>query len=282
MRTATLALVMAVAASVATGAARQSLAGDELRFEAATIKPVSELQRGAGPRGLDLFSRNYITLQQLLIYAYERPAYRIVGGPSWVTTDHFDVQAKAGAPPTAPQMHLLVQRLLADRFGLRVHRETRELPIYDLVFARADHRLGPKLNVAAIDCTPFQNGQRPMAESPTVTVDGHERPRCMSGITFGAGVSSPFLDGVPIVRLTEQLERSLNRPVIDKTGLTGVFDIELKFADESLPPAFRGTQPPDAPALLTAVTEQLGLKLESSKGPVELLVIDAVQHPSEN
>src|SRR4051812_48617680 len=107
----------------------------ELRFDAATIKPVAE-PTGRGPQGVGVFGRNYITLQNLLVYAYDLPSFRIVGGAGWLTSDHFDVLAKTSARPTTAQTRVMLQQLLAERFRLKVHREQRALPTFDLVMAR--------------------------------------------------------------------------------------------------------------------------------------------------
>lgn len=252
---------------------------DERQFEAVTIKP--SLGPVLGPRAPDLFSRNYITLQLLMVYAYELPAFRIVGGPDWVRADHFDIAAKAGFTPTPAEMRAMAQRLLGERFSLAVRRETRELSTYDLVVARSDGRLGPGLTRATLDCEPFLTGLRPMTESPLVEIDGISRRQCSTGATFGRRGISPWLKGVALSRLADFLARQMDRAVVDKTRLAGTFDVELNFTSENLPPELRGDSP-DIPALHTAVSEQLGLRLVSTRGPVEMLVIESAARPSEN
>jgi uncharacterized protein (TIGR03435 family) len=256
----------------------------DVRLEAATIKPTGA-QPSQPPRAPDLFTRGNITLRQLMIYAYDLPVFRIVGGPAWADNLRFDVAAKMSAPSSPARMRPLVQRVLEDRFALKLHRETRELSTYEMVLARGDRRLGPRLKPSTADCEPFLSGQRPMSESPTVTHDSTRGsttvPLCALSVSVGGSVRTPRLAGVRMPRIAELIERTLNRVVADKTGLDGTYDMELSFLDDNVPPLFRsGT--PEAPALLTAVTEQLGIRLTPSRAPVEVLVIDAATQPSGN
>jgi uncharacterized protein (TIGR03435 family) len=279
-------LAVALAAPVVVRAQNSAAGAGALHFDAASIKPSSPDPRGPGPRGTDLFSRTGITLRQLMVYAWDLPSHRIVGGPSWVDADRFDVLAKVNAVPTIPQMRALVQQLLTERFGLRVHREMREGPIYNLVFARADHRLGPGLTPAEIDCTPFVTGRRPMSESPTTRLaNGTALPRCgMTTLTARPdGSETAKVSGYSLPRLADFLERIVRRPVVDKTGIQEAFDIEFTYVDESFqPPPGAARLPADGPSVSTALPEQLGLKFESAKGPAEFVVVDAAEKPSPN
>ena len=270
--------LVALSLAILIGTSLAAQAPTRLRFDAATIKSAPELI-GRAPNGVGLFARNYITLQNLLVYAYDLPSFRIAGGAGWVTSEHFDVLAKTDSRPTIPQIREMLQELLGDRFRLKVHREQRELPTFDLVMARSDRRPGPNLKPAPVDCTPVLNGLRPMADSPMVERAGASRPRCATMLSMGAGVITLFQNGAPLAKLTDHLERTLNRGVSDKTRLEGLFDVELSYTDDSIPAAFRGTNPPEAPSVSSAVVEQLGLKLESSRGPVDVLVIDSVERP---
>jgi uncharacterized protein (TIGR03435 family) len=259
----------------------------DLRFEAVSIKPSPPFsgQPPVLPRGADLFARNATTLQQLATYAYDLPEYRIVGAPSWMIADRYDIVARASAPLNGARTRVLLQAMLAERFALRVHRETREMTIHDLVFARTDHRFGPNLKPAVVDCTPFRTLQRPLSESPLMTAGDREIPRCATSMSWSTttGVMTPNFNGEPIERLVTWLESELRAPVRDKTGLTGVFDIGISAVSERLldqPGAQRPTG--EGPSIRTALQEQLGLKLESTEAPVELLVIDAAQRPTAN
>jgi uncharacterized protein (TIGR03435 family) len=256
------------------------------QWEAVSIKPTSEPPTpGQGPRGANVVWRPYTTLQDLLVYAYEMPLYRIVGGPSWTITDRYTVLGKTIAPTTPSETRVLVQQLLMERFGLQLHREQREMAAYQLVFARSDRRLGPKIKPANFDCTPFLTGQRPTpVESPLIDVPGVGRsPRCMNipAVNLTTMVTTPRLNGITIDRFVTFLQDQTNRPIRNATNLTGVFDIELTFVDESMPrvAGFDRTAPPEGLSLHTALGDQLGLKLEPIRASVEALVIDSVSMP---
>lgn len=195
-----------------------------------------------------------------------------MGGPKWLGTERFDIEAKTDSA-TADQLRTLsrdqrwlqtqamFQQLLADRFKLSVHWETRELPVYALVVAKN----GPNLHEAK--------------ES-----DGGTHISASTGQFTAQGISMTDMART----LTQELSRELGRVVIDKTGIAGRYDVALKWTPETGTASIsNGTEgaalPPDSgPSIFTAIQEQLGLKLESAKGPVQVLVIDHVEMPSEN
>lgn len=196
-------------------------------------------------------------LKQLIINAWDLKIWQVLGGPAWVTnpstdTDYYDIMLKAEGdePLTQPQARLLLQSLLADRFQLRVHRETKETPIYALVIGKG----GPKLKENAPDAT--------CRLQPHVSLE-------MVTATF---------TGCPTSMLVRLLSGAADRPVIDKTGLSGAYDFHLEFARD---PA-GATGESGYASMFTAVQEQLGLKLESQKGPTEVVVIDRAERPTEN
>jgi uncharacterized protein (TIGR03435 family) len=282
------ALVIALVAAVVTasGAVAYDQQDVALRFEAASIKPAKDLPTGAGPRGPDLVSLRSVTLQQLSSMAFGVPQYRVAGGPAWVKSERFEVLAKANAAIRSGQMRPLLRQLLEERFQLRTHRELRELPIYNLVFSGSDRRFGPGLRMAPVDCTPFRSGQRPMNESPTIELPGGRViERCAFGMSWDlrTGATKRMLNGITMAEFVDFLQADTGRDVHDQTGLTGLFDFDLTF----IPPSavdFPGRPRPsgEGPALTTALQEQLGLKLESARGQVELLVIDGVERPTPN
>jgi uncharacterized protein (TIGR03435 family) len=211
-----------------------------------------------------------VTLKNLMEYsAFSLPGARIVGGPKWIDSERFDIQAKVDGSTAASLqtlsrnqeravMHAMFQRLLADRFKLATHWETREMPVYALVVAKNGPRLQKAAKPDAGADTSASSGQLTANE---ITMDGLART------------------------LTQELADELGRVVIDRTGIQGKYDIKLRWtpAIESVSgPAENGTAADTGPSLFTAVREQLGLKLESSKGPVEVLVIDHAEEPSEN
>lgn len=239
-----------------------------------------------------------VPLRQLIVQSYGIQPNQLIGGPDWLASDRWDIQLRADGPVAPPQMNILVQQMMADRFKLAVHRETREMPLFELQLARADGKPGPELKPAAVDCGPQGRG-RPGGPPP---------PAGAPGPGAGPGRGAPPIGGCrmmmtmgrveaagqPLTALTTFLAQQLGRPVIDKTGLTGGFDIVLSWTPDNpgrgggaplnLPPGAPVPPPidPDGPPLVTALQEQLGLKVEPTKGPVEVLVIDSVQQPTEN
>ena len=175
----------------------------------------------------------------------------------------------------------MVKALMADRFKLRFHLETRELPVYELVLARTDGRLGPKLKPSTVDCAAATRGAPPPA--PPAPPPPGARPTCgMRSSTDRAAGATLTAGGAMLAQLAANLSNAVGRTVVDKTGLAGGYDMDLFFIpDATMRPAdvqFAA----DGPSLFTALQEQLGLKLESAKGPVEVLVIDSAQKPVED
>jgi len=244
-----------------------------LAFDVASIKLNSSAEErvaGGFLQGGRYRVTNY-SLRSLIAAAYLRPQvtpdFLIAGGPDWIDTARFDIDAKAAtdfspAPdgPSAPR-RVMLQRLLADRFALRVHTTTSERPVYALVMARADRRMGPQWHVAQGQCA-----SRERATS------------CAARIGPGAVT----LKGTTVAQLVNLLSRFVNRVVVDRTLLTGAFDVELRWTPAPGEWVAPGQDAPsaDGPSLFTALQEQLGLKLEATKGPVDVLVIDHVEKPT--
>ena len=260
-------------------------------YEAATIRPSKGPVRG-GQIGMwaapDGFSAWFITLQQIISVAYGVERFQISGGPSWLPSERFDIVAKMDAT-TADALEMLsqdrrvlaqqqmLQALLANRFQLTVHRETNELTIYKLVIAKG----GPKLQEAKPGDS-YPNAQ-------TFADGTHPGAGSMQGSVLSGKVTG---QAVPIAKLVHDLTQMLGHPVLDKTELKGVYDFKLQFTPDDrlqppsgLAPNERLPVPPadsNAPSLFDALQEQLGLKLESGKGPVEVIVIDHIERPSGN
>ena len=197
-----------------------------------------------------------VPLSVLIESVYRLRNYQLIGAPSWVDNERWDIDAKANGAIPRNQMMPMLGTLLADRFNLKVHRETRELPIYRLVIAKG----GVKL-------TEIKDGE-PRTHTPGIS----NRPSHLTGWAS------------PIAQLVDFLSGSyLNQPIVDATGLTGKYDFDLKWtADETQAYARDEAAEPGGPSLFAAIQEQLGLKLEPAKGPVEVIVIDHVEHPTEN
>jgi uncharacterized protein (TIGR03435 family) len=267
-------------------------------FEVASVKPNTSgenrimigIQPGGGFRAIGAPLRELIGLA----YGIPQPLTSfMVGGPNWIDTDHFDIIAKAdhdwqananGPPADFPPM---IQTLLADRFKLTVHHDRREMPIYALVAARADGVLGVQLHISTTDCAAVTAAARARGTVPAPPPPGERSPcgmRMFPGALAGGATS--------MTQLANAIGRFVGRTVVDRSGLTGVYDLDLKWTPENLPQRAAGTSPdqpitingisidPNGPSIFTALQEQLGLKLESTKGPVDVLVIDHVERPT--
>jgi uncharacterized protein (TIGR03435 family) len=244
----------------------QSPPSAPLAFEAASVKP--------SPSGTRFFSMNRLpggglratgaTLGDLLMQANGVESFQIIGGPEWVNSARYDIYATTnhdGAPEN--QRRQMIQSLLADRFKVILHRETKELPIYALTLTKG----GSKLVRA-------EGGTCP-------------DPPVLSNPCGGFRISNRSLmagNKVTVAQLAADLTFMLGRLVVDQTGLNGIFDIRLEWTpDPNLGRAVNDSEPPpsgDGPSIFTAIQEQLGLKLESRKGPTEILVIDHAEKPS--
>jgi uncharacterized protein (TIGR03435 family) len=256
-------------------------------FEVASVKPNKSGDSpgilGAQPGGR--FTATNQTLRFLIRNAYQVQDFQIAGAPDWIASDRFDIVAKAnGNPPIAAPvgqagpMLVMLRSLLADRFKLVVHHEMRDLPIYALVLASSDRRLGAQLRPVAVDCAAVaaaraRGGPLPPPPQP------NERLTC--GMRFGAGRISG--GALQLSQVANILSQSVQRVVMDRTGLVGAFDVDLTWTPDQLSSgAAAASIDPNRPSIFTAVQEQLGLKLESTKGPVDVLVIDHVEHPTKD
>jgi uncharacterized protein (TIGR03435 family) len=260
-----------------------------LYFEAASVKPNKSGEQGSSIRrqpGGRLTATN-MPLRALITFAFQLQPFQLVGDPSWIRNENFDIVAKmegdpAPVPPGqgADPLMLAMRTLLADRFKLAVHRETREMDIYALVMARPDGQPGPTLKPTTQDCAALMAAARggpppgppPGPNSPIVCGMRGSPGRIQAG-------------AMPMNVFANNLSGRVQRTVVDRTGLTGGWDFEINFAPESAPiPLPPGVDlppgDPTAPSLFTAIQEQLGLRLQSTKGPVEVLVVDGIERPT--
>lgn len=251
----------------------QAQAPPRAEFEVASLKPNTSGLPGYSVRVLQagLTARN-INLKRLIAIGYSVTDYQIFGSLPWLESAGFDLEAKSAGPTDLPHVRPMVQSLLDDRFQLKMHRETRELSIYSLTLAKSGGKPGHGLvESAAGPCGPVN------AESPA------------SARTCGT-VSAPpgRITGQRgrISQLADRLSTLLGKTVVDKTGLTGIYDIELSYTpDPGMAPQLpAGLPAPDVPgpSLFTAMQEQLGLKLTAGKGPVEVIVVDSAEKPTGN
>jgi uncharacterized protein (TIGR03435 family) len=234
-----------------------------LTFEVASIKPSKPGGRGGAmkvlPGGQEFMAQNF-PLKLMLARMHWVPSRQITGGPEWVDSDLWDIQAKADRPGyTREQMLDMLGNLLEDEFKLKLRKDPREGPVYALTLDKSGSKM--KVNESPEDYEiPIQGGP--------------------GGVTVGKRVSMERL-----CFTLGQFVQGSERPVIDKTGLTGYYDFTLSFLPE-LPPGFnKDSLPPEMlsrPSIFDAVKQQLGLKLEAQKGPVEYYVIDSVEKPAGN
>ncbi len=287
-------------------------AGAAPTFEVASVKQNTSgsglVMLGMQPGGR--YQATNVPLRFLIRNAFQIQDSQLVGAPGWVDSDRFDIIAKAdpsllGPPPGGPgsgpaPVQLMLRALLADRFKLAIHTETRELPVYALVLARKDGKLGPQLTPVSAECAstlaarrggpprggpggPDGRGPAGPPGPPPLPQPGEKMP-CGSS-RLGPGDFSS--GGLAMPQLAQSLSQLVNRIVQDKTELTGTYEANLKWTPDQLPqgrdlpPGFPAIDP-NGPSIYTAVQEQLGLKLDSQKAPVDVLVIDRVEHPTED
>jgi uncharacterized protein (TIGR03435 family) len=258
-----------------------------LTYEAASVKPNKSGVQGSSIRrfpGGRLQATN-MPLRALITFAYQLQPFQLVEDPGWIRNETFDIVAKMeGDPPpvmpgSGPDPHMVAMRtLLAERFKLAVHRETRQMDIYELVLARPDGKLGPALKPTTQDCAAMMAAAR--GGPPPGPAPGPNSP-VVCGIR---GLPGRLVAGaMPMALLASNLSGQVQRIVVDRTGLSGGWDFEITFAPErplNPPPGVEfPAADPNAPSLFTAMQEQLGLKLQSTKGPVEVLVVDRIEQP---
>jgi uncharacterized protein (TIGR03435 family) len=274
-----------------------------MKFDSATIRPDTTRPPGAtnsifplGPGDVyvptrGLFQATNYPLLTYIVFAYklnpnqEQPLASQV--PQWVASDRFDIQARVEGNPTKDQMRLMMQALLAERFRLQVHYETRQLPVFALLLDQPE-KLGPLLqrNPDGSPCPTTPVVPSPAPTAPPQAIDNRFPATC-GGIVHmppsAPGRERGGARNVPMELIAGSFVGAVNgmdRPILDKTGLTGSYDFALEFAPQSQSPDFRPD--PTAPTFTQALKDQLGLKLETETGPIQILVVDYVEHPSPN
>ena len=269
-----------------------------LTFEVASIKPAApqamgrmqgDWSGGPGTRDPGRVRFTDMTLRMLIMRAYDMQRFQ-VSGPAWMENRRFDVIANVPDGATRDDVKTMLRNLLADRFKLKLHKESKEVPVYELVVGKG----GIKIKEAAQAAGPAEAAGSAAPALPQRDKAGFLRtPHGQLGIQgIGNGRARMQGDAVTMARLTDTLGMALGRPVVDKTGLTGVYDISLDFSPEGLGPGPKGAGPgagggiaaetprdmnDSGPTLFTDIQEQLGLKLESRKGPVDVLVVDSAE-----
>lgn len=262
-------------------------------FDVASVRPnttpgTAEIR----PMPNGRFTATNATLRSLILRAYKLHDSQLINAPEWTRSERFDIDARTAAPPAdGPEsMMPMVRALLADRFRLRAHTETRELPAYVLTLARGDRRLGSQIKPTAADCS----------KATTLTQDEIRAaaregwPPCGMVYVVSYVVSEPGSSGMRQVKMRVRrsgitlrdfaatLPETVGRPVVDATGLDGRFDIEYSYSAQPMNPNADSPFGPDAPGVFVAFDEQLGLKLESQRATVPVLVIDSIERPAVN
>ena len=299
------AAVFAIAMVPVIAAAQQFLtapgapADPNIRFDVVAIRPIKD---ASGPMLIRMTPgglESSVPVGVILRQALQKPDYQMVGAPGWINTERYSIRATvpAGTPPTA--MSVMMLNLLKDRFQLATHLETREQPIFNLVRTRSDGRLGPNLKATSAECQATLEARRaapppgaPGRGGPPLPGTPGGSPLIFDPNACGAQRRGPGTAGAvgkPIAEIVPILSDLTGRLVFDKTGLKGYYDFTLKFALQpggsegpfgSPPGTPAPAIDPDAPNIFTAVQEQLGLKLEGARGPVEVVVIDEFEKPT--
>jgi len=255
--------------ALSTHAAPQSQASSKARFEVASVKRNTSGSGGysANPQPGGYNATN-VPLPLIIQFAYVVDDYRLLGGPGWIQSTRFDIAARANRDVPLADVREMLQSLLQDRFMLVTHREQREMPVFALRLARSDGRLGPGLKRVDDNCARSNDAGKGPGDAP---------PGAVRWNACG-----------PIAIVASMASRELGTPVRDQTGVTGTFDMFLYRSPEGsrqvggVPRADSGAADPNLPSFPAALQEQLGLKLESGRGPVDVLVIDSVQQPTDN
>jgi uncharacterized protein (TIGR03435 family) len=273
--------IVILTGSIALAAQAAPPVQTDLQFEVASIRRNVSAETGAQvriqPNGQLTVTNN--TLFNIVRNAYGVQPFQIVPGermPDWFNRDRWDIVAKAPEELVKQQQRLLtlLQNLLADRFKLVARRESREMPVYALLLARADGRLGPQIRQASPECEAARLAREKGQTTPPQITRGFCGTR--------AGNGSVSTSAVALADFARNLAPMTGRFVIDRTGLTGSYDLDLKWTpDQALAGAAAGAAT-DGTSLFAALQEQLGLKLEAQRAPVEVLVIESAERPAED
>ena len=299
-------LLAATAAFAQTPPAAPAAAPPDARFDVASIKPSNpDPNNPLGGLALPLmlpggrFTATNTPVRMLVMMAYElQQDAQLVGGPPELMTAKYDITAKTAGNVALKQKDLspLLRSLLADRFKLKVHTESRELPLYDLVLARDDKRLGPDIRPSKSDCARADElvaeQSAAIAQGDLSSAVGKPRP-CTVATDPTGGPTNIMLrgDGQEMRQIAEFLSQLTGRTVRDKTGLTGRYDFDMRMdlqavlalaqrMGANIPAAAANIPQSDGSSVMTALNEQLGLKLESVRAPVTVVIIDSVEAPT--
>jgi uncharacterized protein (TIGR03435 family) len=288
-------MVIAVGVSACLPFAGHAQAQGPAAFDVASVRPARRSQPLNSPDlGLlnsiakgsihGRFALESVPVGVLIQLAYDVRDFQVEGLPAWAKADEFDVNARAEGDENFERMRPMLQTLLADRFGLKVRRDARELPVYEMEVSKAGLKLVPEKDGG---CVARESGQ------PAPPVAGHPAPlRVCAGVRVRLSGGEEDIEAVALTmpKLAEMLAKEVNRPVIDKTGFTQPFDLKLHFIPEDgsyrlapgIAPSLDAAGGPTSVSIFTALQEQLGLRLQAARGSVPVLVIEHVAKPTEN
>ena len=237
-----------------------------MRFEVASIRPSANRALEADyvflPGGQ--FRAANATVHDLILAAYDAASFRVAGGPEWIRSEQYDVQTRAGDAATIDETRAMLRRLLEERFGLRTRVVSREVPVYILTLSRRGESVGPTLRPSSLTSC-VDRGPLP------INVPLGAPPSC-GRLVGNVGHLSGWR--VPIDLLTARLEKLVDRPVLNVTELSGQFDVNLQWESDA------ASVNSEKPGLFTALVEQLGLRLEATRGAADILVIESVEPPT--
>jgi uncharacterized protein (TIGR03435 family) len=267
-------------------------AAQEPSFDVASIRPTSsqssqrpELQATINGR----FTAINSTVKSLILRAYGLVDSQVIDAPAWLNTERYEIDARTTPQAGGPEALMpFVRALLVERFKLMARIETRELQAYAMTFARRDHQLGSQIRTTQADCS--RASSLTIEEVRAAARDGWPPCGMAYTVSFVTGTAGGGLvktrirrSGITLPALATALQPTVERPVVDQTGLPGLFDVEYSFAPQTPTPGGADSPfGPEAPVISVALEEQLGLKLESRRLQVPVLVIDAIDRPTEN
>jgi uncharacterized protein (TIGR03435 family) len=302
----TCSLAVAILLAAAAASAQDPAATPAVAFDVVSVRPSNPNPDPANPLSQialmlpqpgGRFTATNTPLRMLIKTAYElQQDAQLTGGPPDLLAAKYDITARAPVAFIGKELPQLLRTLLADRFKLKTHTESRELPLYDLVLARSDGRLGPDLKPSTSDCSKAEQiaaeQGAALAKGDVASFVGKPRPCSVSTDASGGPLNLLMRgDGQEMKQMVEILSQFTGRTVRDKTGLTGRYDFAMKLdlqmvlalaqrMGANIPAAAANIPQSDGSSLMTALNEQLGLKLESTRGPVDVMIIDSVEAPS--
>ena len=275
--------VVAILALTISVAAARNQTPSSLRFEAASIRPSAP---GGPPISGTTISANRLRGTKVTLFGLIRSAFgegltsaeQFVGGPDWIRTEAWDINAVAAITPTRAQFSEMLRNLLLERFKVRVRREQREIVVFALLMAHDDRRLGPQLKSVAVDCAAYKEAFERGRATPLPPPDFSKpmQPQTcdtmLSSRTEGTYIAGRAVDMSVVART---LVAQVNAPVVNRTGLPGLFDFDLNFVSN---PAAGAS--PNGVGIETALREQLGLRIERQRAPMDVLAIDSAERPT--